>query len=73
MIILASICLLLVAAVGLRALPRPPAEIIVDALYGAAQRVYALACAADAALVRYRTVLAEVTAAHQPAYSEVAR
>lgn len=72
MIAAAVLCAVLVAAVGLRALPRPLAEILVDALYGAAQRAYALACAADRALVRYRTVRAEVTAAHRPEYAEVA-
>ena len=72
MLIAAVVLSIIVTAVGLRALPRSLAEILVDALYAAAQRAYALACAADAALVRYRTVRAEVTAAHQPHYAEVA-
>ncbi len=59
MILIASICLFLVAAVGLRALPRPLSEILVDGLYVIAQRAYAGAVAADRALVAYRTTHAQ--------------
>lgn len=55
MIALAIMCLLSVAAVGLRALPRPAAELIVDALYWLAQRAYAAAVSGDRALVAYRS------------------
>jgi hypothetical protein len=54
-VILAStLCTVAVAAVGLRALPRPAAEYIVDVLYALAQRAYAAAVAADRGLVAYR-------------------
>lgn len=62
----------IVVAVGLRALPRPAAEMLVDGLYTAAQRMYASARAADAGLVKYRTVRAEVAAGHTPEYAEAA-
>ncbi len=56
---IAAFLLGVVAAVGLRALPRlrhrPAAEILVDLLYRRAQRAYASAVAADRALVAYRT------------------
>lgn len=59
MISAATICGLLVLGVCLRllpqVLPRPAAELAVDALYAIAQRCYAGACAADRALVAYRT------------------
>ena len=70
MIVIAVVCLVAVVAVGLRALPRPAAEMVVDALYTAAQVLYASANAADAGLVRYRTVRAEIAAGHRPQYEE---
>lgn len=72
MIVLAILCLTGVAGVGLRALPRPPAEIIVDALYRSAMRAAARAVAADQALVSYRRELDQIRAAHRPRYSEAA-
>ena len=70
MIFVAVVCLIAVVAVGLRALPRPAAEMVVDALYRAAQTAYATACAADTGLLRYRTVRAEIAAGHRPQYQE---
>ena len=72
MIAAASLCLLIVAAVGLRALPRPLAEILVDALHRRAHRARAQAVAADRALVAYRRELDALRAAHRPEYGEVA-
>lgn len=72
MIAAAVLCVVLVAAVGLRALPRPLAEIIVDALHRRAHRARAQAVAADRALVAYRTELGALRAAHRPGYVEVA-
>ncbi len=55
MILVATLLTLVVLGVGVRALPRPLAEMLVDLLYAAAQRAYASAVAADRALVAYRT------------------
>lgn len=51
---------------------RPLSERLVDWLHGRAQRAYALACAADAALVRYRLAHREAVAAMQKEYSSLA-
>lgn len=72
MLILASFCCVIVAVVGLRALPRPLAEIVVDALYRSAMRASARAVAADQALVAYRREMESMRAAHRPRYTEAA-
>ena len=60
--ILAALCGVAVVAVGIRGLPRPLAEILIDALHRRAHR----------ALVAYRRELETLRAAHRPEYSEEA-
>jgi hypothetical protein len=62
----------IVVAVGLRALPRPAAEMLVDYLYRAAMRSAARAVAVDRAVVTYRREMASMKAAHTPMYAEAA-
>jgi hypothetical protein len=71
MILAAAICMVLVVAVGLRALPRPAAEMVVDMLYRRAMRASAQAVAADRALCAYRQEMAALRAHHTPEYVEV--
>lgn len=70
MIALACFLLAMVAGVALSQSRRPLAELIVDMLYRRAIRAAALAKAADAGLVRYRTTVREIQADHTPAYAE---
>lgn len=71
----AIVCCVIVAAAGLHYAHsrRSVAERLVDWLYCAAAAAYALAQAADAALVRYRKARDEVRAVHVPMYAEAGR
>lgn len=73
MIALACFSLAVVAGVALAQHRRPLAELIVDLLYRRAIRAAALARAADAALVRYRTERDAIQGVHVPMYVEAAR
>lgn len=72
MIALACFLIALVAGVALTR-RRPLAELVVDMLYRRALRAYALACAVDSGLCRYRRVVDETRAGHEPMYLGVAR
>lgn len=73
MIALACFSVAVVAGVALTQHRRPLAELIVDLLYRRAIRAAALARAADAALVRYRTERDAIQAGHVPMYVEASR
>ena len=61
----------IVVAVGLRALPRPAAEMLVDLLYRSAVRALARAEAVDKGLVAYRQSVDAITAGHTPQYAQM--
>lgn len=70
-IAIACLALVAVAASHYANQRRPVAERLVDLLYQIAAWAYAVAQAADAALVRYRSARHEIRCAHIPMYAEV--
>lgn len=75
LVLLAVVIVIMVALMHYRATSRGQTvcEVCVDAMYGIAAIAYAVAQAADAALVRYRLARAEIRAAHTPMYAEACR
>lgn len=67
---ISCLALVAVAAIHYAHQRRPLAERLVDWLYRIAAAAYAVAQAADAALVRYRRARDEIRASHVPMYAE---